>query len=354
MPPRGGRGASVDQRAIQTRRAVAGGALLIVLILIVIGIHSCTVSAGNGALRSYNDSVFSLIRSSNQTGQQFFRLLSGGTGASTGSTASNITTLESRVNLTRIQADDELGRAKRLSAPGQLALAQQALVWVMRLRRDGIANTAGHLEAALQKSTAATAVNAIAVQMANLYASDALYKNYVLPMIVSALTRAGISVGGTNGEPVDNVQFLPDIGWTTPSFVAQKLNTTVPTSSSKAPPPGTAVGHALDSCSVGGTALSTTAATSLPAGTTPTLTCTVTNDGAIAETNVVVRATIGGTSVVGQGIISQTQPNQQSNVQIQLSGAPPNGTYSMTVTVEHVPGEKTFLHNTKVFPVTFG
>jgi hypothetical protein len=92
----------------------------------------------------------------------------------------------------------------------------------------------------------------------------------------------------------------------------------------------------------------------LTAGTAPTLTCTVTNDGQVAETNVVVRATIEGTSVVGQGIIPQTQPNQQYNVQIRLGAAPPNGTYSLNVTVEHVPGEKTFTHNTKVFPVTFG
>lgn len=328
---------------------MAGGALLIVLILIVIGIHSCTVSSNNSALRSYNDSVFSLVRSSNQTGAQFFALMAGGGGAT------NPTNLQSQVEATRRAADQELSRAKGLGAPGQLTQAQQYLVATMRLRRDAITAIAGQLQPALQKSTATAAVNAIAVQMANLYASDALYKNYTLPMIESALIKAGISVGGTNGEPVDTGQFVPNINWVTPSYVAQKLNTTLPSSSSsKQPPPGVAVGHALDSCSVGGTTLSTTSATTLTAGTAPTLTCTVTNDGQLAETNVVVRATIQGTSAVGQGIIPQTQPNQQYNVQVSLSAAPPNGTYSLNVTVEHVPGEKTFTHNTKIFPVTFG
>jgi hypothetical protein len=224
----------------------------------------------------------------------------------------------------------------------------------MRMRSDGIANIAGQLQAALQTSTATTAVTKIAAQMGVLYASDALYKAYALPGIETALSNAGISVGGSNGQPVDNGQFVPNLQWLSPSYVAQQLHTTLPSSSSKPPPPGTPVGHALDSCNVGSTALSTTAATTLPAGTAPTLTCTVTNDGQVTETNVAVRATIGGTSIVGQGIIPQTQPNQQYNVQISLSAAPPTGTYSLTVTVQHVPGEKTFIHNTKVFPVTFG
>jgi hypothetical protein len=323
--------------------------LLIVLILIVIGVHSCTVSAANGALRSYNDSVDSLIHSSNQTGQRFFALLSGAGGAT------NTTTLQSNINLTRIAADREWHRAENLSAPSQLAQAQQYLVTAMRLRRDGIANTAGQLQLALQnsKSTAATAVNAIAANMAVLYSSDVLYKDYTLPMIESALTNAGIAVGGTNGEPVDMVQFVPRLDWLSPSFVAQTLHATLPASPSKPAAPGIH-GHELDSCNVGSTTLDTAAATTLPSGSPPTLTCTVTNDGQNTETNVVVKASIGGTSIVGQGTIPQTQPNQQYNVQIPLSAAPPAGTYSLTVTVEHVPGETTFTHNTKIFPVTFG
>jgi hypothetical protein len=330
------------------RRAIAGAALLVVLILIVVGIHSCTVGSTSSALRSYNDSVTSLIRASNQTGQQFFSLMSRGGGSS------NPTTLQSEVEATRVDAARELQRAEGLSAPSGLTVAQQGLVWTMRMRRDGIAIVAAQLQPALQRSTAVTAVKTIAAAMGSLYASDAVYKNYTLPMIEGALRNAGITVGGTNGEPVDNGQFVPDYQWLSPDYVAGKLNTTLPTSTSNKPAAPGVHGHELDSCNVGSTTLDTTVASTLPAGTAPTLTCAVTNDGQDTETNVVVQASIAGTSVTGQGTIPQTQPGQQYNVQIQLSAAPPNGTYQMKVTVEPVPGEKTFTHNTKIFPVTFG
>jgi hypothetical protein len=345
MPPRGGRGSAVDASTIRTRQAVAGAALLVVLILIVIGVHSSAVSSGNDALRSYNDNVYSLIRASNQTGQQFFRLMSAGAG-------SNPTTLYSKVEQTRRAANSQFKQAEGLSAPSQLKGAQQNLVQAMRMRSDGIANVAGQLQAALQTSTASMALNKIAAQMAILYASDALYKAYVLPGIETALGNAGISVGGSNGVPVDNGQFVPNLQWLTPSYVAQGLHATLPTNPSKPAAPGIH-GHALDSCSVGSATLSTTAATTLPAGSAPTLSCTVTNDGQNVETNVVVTASIQGTSIVGQKTIPQTQPGHQYPVQIPLSAAPPAGTYSLNVTVQHVPGETTFTHNTKIFPVTF-
>lgn len=348
MPPRGGRRSRVDDGAIRRRQAVAGAALLVVLILIVIGVHSCTVSASNDAVRSYSNSVNSLIQASNQTGRQLFKQLSSGT-AST-----NPTTLVSQIDARRIEADHQLSRAEGLSAPGQLAQAQQDLVQTLRMRRDGISIIATQLQPALQKSTAPAAVNQIAGAMGTFYGSDAIYKNYTLPMIESAVTKAGFTVGEPNGLPVDTGQFLPSLNWLTPSYVAFALRTTLPASTSKQPAAPGVHGHELDSCSVGGSTLSTIGATTIPAGSAPTLNCTITNDGQNTETNVVVKATIGGTSISGQGLVQQTQPNQTYPVSIALSAAPPAGTYSLKVTIEPVPGEKTFTHNTKVFPVTFG
>lgn len=351
-PTRGGRGPAADEQAIFVRRAVGFGVLIVVIILIVVGVHSCSVSSTNDALRSYSNSVDSLIGASNRNGQRFFSLLSGASGVG------NTTTLQSDVEATRMAADRQLQRAQGLSAPGQLTDAQQYLVSTMRLRRDGITNVANQLQLALQSSasTATAAVNSIAAEMARLYASDVLYKDYTLPMIESALTKAGIAVGGFNGEPVDTTQFVPSLNWTQPSFVASELHATTVPSSSKGPlpPPGTPVGHELNSCSVAGTTLSNVSATTLTAGSAPTLSCTVTNDGAVTETNVVVRASISGTSSVGQATIPQTKSGQQYTVSITLSPAPPNGTYSLKVMVEPVPGEKVLTHNSQVFPVTFG
>jgi hypothetical protein len=352
-PPRGGGGYSRgrrgarEERAIRVRRAVAGAGLLVIVILIVLGVHSCTVSQANSALRSYSDSVNSLINASNQTGNRFFTLLSNGTGSS------SATNLQSQVESTRIAAVHQLRRAQRLSAPGQVAGAQRDLVLLMQMRRDGITNVANQLQPALQGSSSAAAVYLIAAEMARLYASDVLYKDYSLPTLERALRNARIAYGGTNGLPIDSRQFVPNIQWLNPSYVAAQLRGTAPANSSAKPAPGIH-GHELDSCSVGGATLNTASATSLTAGTAPTLSCTVTNDGQNTETNVVVRATIAGTAIIGQGIIPQTQAGQTYTVQVPLSSAPPAGTYSLTVRVERVPGETTLTHNAKTFPVTFG
>ena len=319
---------------------------LVVIILIVLGVHSCTVSQANSALRSYSDNVNSLIRASNQTGNRFFTLLSSGTGSS------NAANLQSQVEGTRMAADRQFHRARGLSAPGEVAQAQRDLVLAMQMRRDGIANVANQLQPAIQGSSSATAVYLIAAEMARLYASDVVYKDYSLPMIERALRNAGIAYGGTNGLPIDNRQFVPNIQWLTPSYVAGQLHGTAPANPNAKAAPGVH-GHQLNSCSVGSATLIPGSATPLPAGS-GALTCTVTNDGQNTETNVVVKATVSGTSITGQGIIQQTQPGQQYTVQVPLSKPPPAGTYSVTVTVERVPGETTVTHNTKVFPVTIG
>jgi hypothetical protein len=322
--------------------------LVIVIVLIVVGVHSCAVSQANSALRNYNDSVASLIRASNGNGQQMFSTLSSGLNAN------NVQSVRSQIDTARLTASQQLSRAEGLSAPGSVKTAQSYLVVTMRLRRDAIAKIAGDLQPALQSSTAAASVSSIAAAMGLLYSSDALYKVYVLPNIVSALGQAGIAVGGANGEPIESNQLVPDVQWLLPSFVAKTLKISVASTSIGGKPAPGVHGHALDSCSVGGTTLSTTAATTLPAGSAPSLSCQVTNDGANTETNVIVKAAISGTSITGQGQIPQTQPGQQYTVQIPLSSAPPAGTYDMTVTVQHVPGETTFTHNSKTFPVTFG
>ena len=58
--------------AIVMRRLIAAGATLVVLILIVLGVRSCQISARNSSLKDYTNNVSSLNQQSSQTGQQFF------------------------------------------------------------------------------------------------------------------------------------------------------------------------------------------------------------------------------------------------------------------------------------------
>ena len=110
---------------------MAAVALLVVVVLVAVGVHSCQVSQQNSDLRNYSDGVASVVRSSNQTGQQFFNVLSSGQGASNGQN------LQSQIDEARLSAENQLNRAG-LSAPDPVKGGQQDLLLAlqMRPRRD--------------------------------------------------------------------------------------------------------------------------------------------------------------------------------------------------------------------------
>ncbi len=344
-PPRGPGRPPTNQQAIQVRRAIAAGAILIVLILIILGVHSCQISARNSSLKSYNSNVASLIQQSDQTGSQLFNQLSSGGGSN------NATNLQTQINQTRVNADKELSDARGLDVPDEMKGAQQDLVTALTMRRDGIANIALQIQPALGSSTNKDAINQIAAEMARFYASDVLYKDYAIPQIVAALHSAGIAVGGTSGQTLEPGQFLPDVGWLTASFVAGKLGASLPSSGGK-PAPGLH-GHSLDSVSVGGTTLQTGSTNTIASSPAPTFTLHITNGGQFNETNVVLKVTVSGTSVSGQTILPQTSAGQSTTGQVTLNTTPPKGTFTVQATVEPVPGEKNTANNSLSFPVTF-
>jgi archaellum component FlaF (FlaF/FlaG flagellin family) len=328
------------------RRAVAGVAILIILILIVLGIHSCQVSARNRSLKDYNHNVTSLVQQSDATGAKFFGLLSnpnasGGAGA-----------LTTQLNETRVSADSELARARGLDVPDEVKGAQQNFLLTMTMRRDGIANIAQLIQRALGSATAQDAIKQIAAEMGRFYSSDVLYKDYVTIGIAAALHAAGITVG-PSGEQIEAGQFLPDLGWLQPDFIASKLGQqTTPTTPSGPVAPGLH-GHSLDSVSVSGTTLQAGSPNTIPASPPPKFDVTFTNTGGNTEKNVVVKVTVSGTSVSAQTTVAQTTAGEQKTVTIPLPSSPPKGRYTITVTVQGVPGEKNLANNTLSFPVQF-
>jgi hypothetical protein len=339
----GGRGPG-DQQSIQVRRAIAAVAVLIVLILIVLGVHSCQISARNSSLKDYTNNVSSLIQQSDQTGQRIFALLSGGTGAS------NATGLQNQINQTRVAADAELAKARALDVPSEVSGAQQNQLLTLEMRRDGIANIATEIQPALGNSTSKDAINAIAAEMARFYASDAVYKDYTVPLIVAALHSAGIPVGGTNGESIESGQFLPNLGWLTPAFVAAKLGAQAPAANGGKIAPGTH-GHSLSSVSVGGTTLQTGSTNTIPANPAPKFTLNFTNAGQNTENNVICKVTMTGDS--GQTVVPQTTAGQTTSCDVTLNSPPPAGTVTVTAQIVPVPGEQNIANNSMSFPVTF-
>jgi hypothetical protein len=342
-PPGGHRPPDLEQ-AIRVRRGVAGAVLLVAIILIVIGVHSCQVSQTNSALRDYSDRVTALIQTSNQTGASFFHLLSSGQGAS------NAPNLQTSIDQADSAAASQLKQAEALSVPDQMSTAQRYLVDALRLRADGIHNIAQDIQPALQSQTSSEAVSMIAAEMARFYASDVLYKDYALPSLEAALQAAQIAVGGANGEPIDQDQFLPSLQWLTPSYIAGQLQVHPPSGGKIAPG---LHGHELNSVSVGGTTLQTGSTNNIPASPAPTFTLTFTNTGQNTESGVVCKVTVSGTGISGQTTVPSTSAGQQYNCQVQLSSSPPKGSATVTATIEAVPGEKNLANNTLTLPVDF-
>lgn len=342
--PRGPR--SDSQQSIRTRRAVALTALIVVLILIVVGVHSCQVSQANSDLRNYAVSVSSLMEHSNQTGSQFFQLLASGQGSANGSN------LEQQALVAGLNARNQLNSARGLSAPGQLQEAQQQIDLALEMRANGIEGIAHALPSALQSQTSSSAVNTIAAEMAQFYASDVLYKDYALPMIVGALHGANIAAGGSNGEPISQGQFLPTIEWLNPSFVAGELSAPTPVARGGKLAPGPH-GHALNSVSVGGKTLQTGVTNTVSSHPAPTFTLHFINSGQNTETDVRCKVTVAGSTISGQTTVSRTSAGQSYSCHVTLSGSPPAGSYTVKASIEPVPGEKNTSNNTQTYSVSF-
>lgn len=343
-PSGSGRRPPSEQQQIQVRRAVLIAGVVIVLILIVLGVHSCQVSARNSALKDYNNGVGSIIKQSDQTGHNFFQLLSA-------ASSSNVTGLQNSINEARVNAESQLSKAKGLSVPDEMKPAQTDVLLALQMRRDGIANIADNIQRALGTSSSTDAVNTIAAETARLYASDAVYKDYATQEIAKAFKSAGIGVGGTNGQTIESGQFVPDIQWLSPSFVAQRLNVRAP-SSNKKPAPGLH-GHSLDSVTVNGTTLQTGGTNTITASPAPTFTLHFTNGGQNTETNVVCKVSVQGANDTGQTIVPQTTAGQSTTCNVKLPSAPSAGSAQVTATIEPVPGEKTSSNNTQTYTVAF-
>jgi hypothetical protein len=348
-PSGSGRRPPTNQQSIQARRAVLVVILLIVVVLIALGVHSCQVSARNSALRSYTNNVSSLITESTSTGHAFFNVLSGS------ASSASPTSVQTSVDRSLQEATDQLNKAKSLSVPDQVKKAQQNVVMALQMRVDALTNIAKQIQPALGKSASKDAVYSIAAEMARLYASDVLYKSYATGQIANALHSAGIAVGGANGEPIAAGQFVPDVNWVTPNFIATELNVSLPASSSGGTgkiAPGLH-GHELNSVDVGSTTLQTGSPNTIPASPAPTFTLNFTNSGTNNESNVKCQVTVSGTSDSGQTVVAQTIAGQSATCKVTLKSIPATGTATVVATIEKVPGEKNINNNTLSFPVTF-
>jgi hypothetical protein len=335
----GGRRPPGDQ-SIQIRRAVALGALVVVVVLIAIGVHSCQVSATNSALQTYANQVSSVITRSNATGAQLFTILAN-------ASVRGPATAQNNIDVQLTAAQSELKSAKSMSVPGQVSAANRNVVTTLQMRADGIGVIAKEIQPALATSVSRSTIDDIAAGTARFYSSDVLYKDYAAPEIASALHSAGTPFAGLTGG-----QFLTNLEWLIPDDIATELHATIPGLTPTTIAPGLH-GHKLNSVSVAGTTLQTGSTNTIPISPLPTFLLSFTNSGTNTETDVHCKVSVNGTTVSGTAVVRQTLPGHNYTCSVTLSKAPPMGTETVEATIEPVPGEKNTANNSLGYTVTF-
>jgi hypothetical protein len=344
----------MDQQTLLVRRLVAAGAVVVVVVLLVVLVKGCVDNRREAAEKDYNRSVRTLVEQSRSgVSKPFFDALSNAGGQDQQQVQETINQLTS-------DADQQLSQVDRLDAPDAMKSAQSDLELVFSLRRDAVARVADQIQTALGDTAGAgTAVDAIAGQMQAFNASDVIYSQRVAPLILKGLKDDGIaaSYDGTAGEQVlPYADFLPDISWMSPDFVAGQLGAT--TSSGRAggtPAPGLH-GHQIDSVRVGDVALATSGSNRIPATPPPTFTVNFTNGGENDESNVkvMVEITGSGAPIRAQAVVPTTSAGAAATANVQLRQSPSTaGPSTIRVTIQPVLGEDNTDNNTASYTALF-
>jgi hypothetical protein len=326
-----------ERQQILLRRALALGAGLLVLILIVLGVRGCLNARKDRALKDYAGDVTQIVDETQQTSESFFAKLS-----DPGSLS--VTEFVAEVNADRSAMDNYLARVDSLDAPGDMSEAQTALELVYVLRGSAMAGIAEKMSTALGDVGAEKATAGIAKQIQKLMASDVLYASVVRPEIDAVLADNGIE-----GEDVPESVFVPDgTKWLDEEAVSSALGSV--SGATGAATPGVH-GLGLIGTSLNGTELSPESTTSVSGEETPEVEVEVQNQGESTENGVTVSVTVNGGNTL-QGDISTIGAGETASVTIPLTPAP-SGQVTLEVEVEPVPGEQVSENNEASYTVVF-
>jgi hypothetical protein len=326
-----------ERQQILLRRALALGAGLLLLILIVLGVRGCLNARKHRALSDYARNVTQIVDETDQTSKSFFGKL-----AEPGSLS--VTEFVAEVNADRSAMDNYQARIDSLDTPGDMGNAQTALELVYELRGSAMTEIAAKMSTALGDVGSARATAAIANQMSKLMASDVLYASVARPEIDGVLTDNGIE-----GDDVPKSVFVPDgTKWLDESAVSAALGSV--NGATGAATPGVH-GLGLIATSVNGTELTPEASTAVAAEETPEVEVQVQNQGESTENGVTVSVTVNGGKATTADI-SSIAAGETATVTIPLTPAP-TGEATLEVEAEPVPGEQVSENNEASYTVEF-
>jgi hypothetical protein len=326
-----------ERQQIILRRALALGAGLLLLILIVLGVKGCLNARKHRALSDYARNATQIVEETKQTGKGFFEKLEDPGELS-------VTEFVAEVNADRSAMDNYQSRIDGLDAPGDMGHAQQALELTYDLRGSAMTEIAEEIDTALADVGAEKATAVIARQMEKLLAADVIYGTVARPEINRVLADNGIE-----GDDVPESVFLPDeTKWLDEDTVSTALGTI----SGGGGETSGVHGLGLLGTGLNGTALVADANTAVQLGEeTPEVEVEVQNQGEATENSVTVSVTESGGATVDQ-TISSVGAGEIQTVAIPLVPAP-TGTATLEVEVQPVPGEQVTSNNEAAYTVEF-
>jgi hypothetical protein len=326
-----------ERQQILLRRALALGAGLLILILIVLGVRGCLNARKDRALTDYARNVTQIVDETAQTSKAFFAKLSNpGT--------LSVTEFVTEVDADRSALDNYSTRVAALDTPGDMKDAQTALELVYELRASAMAKIANRMSTALGNVGSEKATAVIAGQIRTLMASDVLYAEVVRPEINGTLADNGIE-----GDDVPKSIFVPDeTRWLDESAVSAALGSVSGATGTATPG---VHGLGLIATSVSGTELTPDSVTSASAEETPEVEVQVQNQGESTENGITVSVTVNGGNTL-QESISTIEAGETETVAIPLTPAP-KGRVTLEVDVQPVPGERVSDNNKASYTVKF-
>lgn len=316
------------------RRTIAGGAVLLVLILLVLGVRGCLDARKQRAFKDYAGQVAELAQSSKQQSDALFKLLREGAGGPV--------EVEQQVNSFRSEAETLVDRARGAGPPDELKDANRYFVDTLEFRRDGIAKIGDLIPRALGDQGRSEATRQIATQMLQFLASDVIYVQRVVPNLQRPLEKEGV-LGAVR---ISESRFLPDTDWLRATTVADRINRIRGGGGAA----GGNVAPGLHGTGVtgvtiqpSGQTLTAGGAVEVKAAENLAVDVQIQNQGENEERDVVVRVTISGAGrpLQFEERITTIAAGQQKTVRIPIAAAPPTGRpLELKVEAEPVPGEQ--------------
>jgi hypothetical protein len=323
---------------------MALGAGLLVLVLLVLGVRGCVNARQDRAMKDYVRNVSDLTSESKQQSSAFFGLLNGPGGRN------QPVEVQNSLNGFRVQSAQLVDRAHALSHPGEASSAHDALVETLEFRRNGLAAIADALPTALGDQNRREGTDKVTRQMQTLLASDVVYTQLFVPGLRKALRDDKLLAE----VRVPASQFVRDVQWLQPSFVAQKVGALRSGKSGSAAPG--LHGTGLGTVSLGGQALTPGGSVSIKLSDQLKADVQVANQGQNTETDVNVKVTIGkgADAITAQQPLDSIAAGETKTVTLTIGEQPPTGqNVAVTVEVEPVPGEKKTDNNKQTYTVIF-